>query len=220
MKHKASYYGMVELIDQNLGRILDALERTGQRDNTLVIFMSDHGEMLGDHGLELKGCRFFEGLTRVPLILSWPGHIGGGGRVDRLVELTDIAPTLAEICAESMEWTQGQSLLPLLRGSDSGGEQREYVRCEYYNTLAPNWGTGTPPAPPAYATMYRDNRYKLNTYHGSSHGELFDLESDPEELHNLWNEPGHADTRCDLVKKSFDASMTIVDPGSRRVGRY
>ena len=73
---------MIELIDEQVGRMLEALSRTGQRDNTVVIFMSDHGEMLGDHGLTAKGCRFYEGAVRVPLVISWPGPLpaGCGGR--------------------------------------------------------------------------------------------------------------------------------------------
>ncbi len=70
----ATYYAMIELIDDNVGRLLDALEETGQRQNTVIIFTGDHGEMLGDHGLILKGCRFYEGAVRVPLIISWPGQ--------------------------------------------------------------------------------------------------------------------------------------------------
>ena len=70
----ASYYAMIELIDDNIGRLVAALEETEQRENTVIIFTSDHGETLGDHGLLLKGCRFNEGLVRVPLIISWPGH--------------------------------------------------------------------------------------------------------------------------------------------------
>ena len=92
-QHKiAAYYAMIELIDDNVGRMLAALERTGQADNTLVIFTSDHGEMLGDHGLLLKGCRFYEGLVHVPLILRWPGQILAGATTDALVELTDLTP--------------------------------------------------------------------------------------------------------------------------------
>ena len=68
----AAYYAMIELIDDNVGRLLAALEETGQRQNTVIIFTSDHGEMLGDHGLITKGCRFYEGAVRVPLIISWP----------------------------------------------------------------------------------------------------------------------------------------------------
>ena len=72
-RNKASYYGMIELIDRHYGRIIDALDEMGLRENTIVIFNSDHGEMLGDHGLTHKGCRFYEGITHVPLIISLPG---------------------------------------------------------------------------------------------------------------------------------------------------
>src|SRR5690606_20903798 len=87
-RRTASYYGMISFIDEQVGRMLEALDRTGQRENTLVVFMSDHGEMLGDHGLVRKGCRFYEGLVRVPLILSWPGIVQQGAVRDDLVELT------------------------------------------------------------------------------------------------------------------------------------
>lgn len=220
MRHKASYYGMVQIIDENVGRLLDALERTGQRENTLIIFMSDHGEMLGDHGLELKGCRFFDGLTRVPLVFSWPGRVAGDRRVDALVELTDIAPTLADICDAPLPWTHGKSLVPLLQNEDTPAEHREYARCEYYNTLAPNWGSGGAPVTPSYATMYRTNKYKLNVYHGNEYGELYDLESDPEERNNLWDDESFGTVKHRLIKRSFDATMTAIDPGSERVGRY
>jgi arylsulfatase A-like enzyme len=90
---KANYYAMIMLIDDQLRRIVDALRDTGQLENTIIVFMSDHGELLGDHGLILKGCRFFEGLVRVPLILSWPGHFDHGVASDALVEAIDVAPT-------------------------------------------------------------------------------------------------------------------------------
>ena len=76
-RQKASYYGMVELIEEP-GRLLGALSRTGQRDNTVVTFMSDHGEMLGGHGLTAKGYRFYEGAERVPQVISWPGRFRRG----------------------------------------------------------------------------------------------------------------------------------------------
>lgn len=79
----AAYYAMIELVDHNVGRMLTALEATGQRDNTIVVFMSDHGELLGDHGLMHKGCRFYEGLVRLPLIVSWPERLCPDGPVRR-----------------------------------------------------------------------------------------------------------------------------------------
>ena len=80
------YYAMIELLDHVIGGVLGTLDRCGQRDNTLVLFMSDHGEMLGDHGLLLKGCRFYEGLVRVPLLFSWPRGLARGVVSDALVE--------------------------------------------------------------------------------------------------------------------------------------
>ena len=110
------------------GRMLEALSRTGQRDNTVVIFMSDHGEMLGDHGLTAKGCRFYEGAVRVPLIVSWPGRFRQGLIADGLAELTDLAPTLAELAGEA-----------------DPARHHDYVRCEYYDALnVPAPGAGSP----------------------------------------------------------------------------
>ena len=217
---KASYYGMIEIIDRNVGRILEVLEQTGQRENTMVIFSSDHGETLGDHGLQQKGCRFSEGLVRVPLIMSWPKRFRSGLRSDALVELTDIAPTLAELVEEPLPWTQGRSLLPILTGKAPPEHHRDSVRCEYYDVVDMKWGTGQDPDPPSYATMYRDRRYKLCVYHGNDYGELYDLVNDPNEFENLWEVPEARELRYRLLKESFDASMVITDPGSTRIGRF
>ena len=207
----AAYYAMIELIDHNVGRMLDALERTGQADNTLVIFTSDHGEMLGDHGLLLKGCRFYEGLVHVPLIVRWPGQIAAGATTDSLVELTDLAPTLLEAAGLPVpEHMAGRSLLPLLRGATA--EHRGEVRCEYYAALRrlnrdlSGWSDSR-------ATMIRDRRYKLAVYHGHPVGELFDLQEDPHEHRNLWREPGYAELRFDLLRRCFDATAFAIDTG-------
>ena len=207
----AAYYAMIELIDHNVGRMLDALERTGQAANTLVIFTSDHGEMLGDHGLLLKGCRFYEGLVHVPLILRWPGHIAAGVTTDALVELTDLAPTLLDAAGlPPPQHMAGRSLLPLLRGTSA--EHRDTVRCEYYAALRSlkrnlsGWSD-------SHATMIRDRRYKLAVYHGHPVGELFDLQEDPHEHRNLWHEPSHAELRFALLRRCFDATAFAIDTG-------
>ena len=211
-QHKiAAYYAMIELIDDNVGRMLAALERTGQADNTLVIFTSDHGEMLGDHGLLLKGCRFYEGLVHVPLILRWPGQIPAGATTDALVELTDLAPTLLDAAGGDVpRHMAGRSLLPLLRGTTT--EHRDAVRCEYYEALsmAPGDRAGWSNS---RATMIRDRRYKLAVYHGHPIGELFDLEHDPHEHDNLWDSARHAEVRFDLLRRCFDATAFAIDTG-------
>ena len=208
----AKYWAQIELIDENVGRMLDALEETGQRQDTLIIFSSDHGEMAGDHGLNKKGCRFYEGLVRVPLIFSWPRQLKQGIRSDALVELVDIAPTLLELAGVPVpETMQGKSLLPILEGKADPGKHRDFVRSVYYGALS---------GPQSYATMIRTREHKLVNYHGHDAGELFDLTDDPHEFENRWDNPAYAAVRFDLMKKSFDALALAVDTGPSRVGRY
>ncbi len=208
---QAAYCAMIKQVDDQVGRMLAALDESGQRDNTIVIFTSDHGETLGDHGLIQKGCRFYEGLVRVPLIFSWPGHIQAGLRSDALVELSDKAPTLLELAGEPIPGHMtGKSLVPILRGTASSSKHRDFVRCEYYDALLEPDAT--------FATMYRDERYKLVVYHGREYGELYDLQEDPDEFNNLWEDPALAVKRAALLKCSFDASMLNMDRGPQRIG--
>ena len=202
---------MVKLIDDQVGRMLEALEETGQRDRTVVVFTSDHGEMLGDHGLIQKGCRLYEGLARVPLILSCPGRFEAGLQSRGLVELLDIPPTLLELAGQGIpERMHGRSLLPILMGEAPADRHREFVRCEFFDALDM--------ADATRATMYRDERYKLAVYHGRSVGELYDLEEDPGEFDNLWDSPEHQSLKQDMVRRSFDASVLALDIGPKRVG--
>jgi arylsulfatase A-like enzyme len=205
------YYALVTHIDQQVGRLVAALERAGRFERTIFVLNSDHGEMLGDHGLIQKGCRFYEGLVRVPLILSWPGRIRAAQHSDALVELTDLAPTLLEAAGEAVpEWMQGRSLLPMGTGSAPLDHHRDTVWCEFFDALA---------APDATrATMYRRGRYKLVVYHGHGLGELYDLERDPGEFDNLWDDPEHAALKADLLLDSYAAAMAAVDVGTKRVG--
>ena len=218
---QAAYYAMIELLDMAVGRMMQAVERLGQRERTIVIFTSDHGEMLGDHGLLLKGCRFYEWLVRVPLLISWPGRFQAGLVSDALVELTDLTPTLLDACGLPMpERVQGRSLLPILTGQAAPHEHRDFVRCEYYRALNPDAPGRQGIFEGTYATMFRDRRYKLVVYHGHPLGELFDLQADPGEFDNLWNDPAHAAVRFDLLKRSFDALAFAVDIGPKQVAYY
>ncbi|MGD9046421.1 MAG: sulfatase-like hydrolase/transferase [Anaerolineae bacterium] len=217
---QAAYYAMIELIDWNVGRLMAALERTGQTENTIVLFTSDHGEALGDHGLLLKGCRFYEGSVRVPLIISWPGHFQAGLVSEALVELTDITPTLLEACGLPVpERMGGRSLLPLLTGQVDPNRHRDFVRSEYYRALNPDV-PGRSDFQGTYGTMIRDDRYKLVVYHGHDVGELFDLETDPWEFENLWDDPAYGEVRFRLMKRSFDALAFAVDLGLEQVAYY
>jgi len=109
---QAKYYAMIAQIDDQFARLLQAIDEAGQTDNTVVIFTSDHGESLGDHGLMYKGCRFYEGLVRVPLIFRWPGHIRSGLQSDALVELIDVTATVLDVAqVDPPEQMQGRSLV-------------------------------------------------------------------------------------------------------------
>ena len=207
---KASYYAMIEFIDDEFGRLLDWLDATGLRDNTIVIYMSDHGEMLGDHGLLLKGCRFYEGLARVPLMISWRGQIIPQVS-DALVELLDIAPTLYELLGMDIPaWTQGQSLAAGLRGQV--GQHRDFARCEHYAAI--NYPDQS------RATMYRDRCWKLVVYHNKGICELYDLEADPWEHNDLSEDPAYAEVKWRLLNRSYDASVNAKPAQTDRYGPF
>ncbi|MCI8624522.1 MAG: sulfatase-like hydrolase/transferase [Provencibacterium sp.] len=204
---RAAYWAMVDLIDCQVGRILEALEACGEAENTLVIFTSDHGEMLGDHGIYLKGPHFYDCCVRVPLILALPGSVQQGVRSRALVELTDLAPTLLEAAGLPV-WPgmQGRSFWPLLTGKAPLDCHREDVLAEYLNAM-PNHRN-----PSAYLSMLRDERYKLIRQHGGPGGELYDLENDPNETHNLWDDPAYAQVRIDLTDRLCDRIAFTCDP--------
>ena len=204
----AAYWAMIDVIDTQIGRLLDFLEVTGQqRENTIVIFTSDHGEMLGDHGIYLKGPYFYEPAIRVPLIISGPGMLNNGARSDALVELVDLAPTLLDASdLERYPGMQGQSLLPMLTGEKSLDSHRDDVYCEYYNAM------GWHREPAANATMVRNERYKLVVSHGTGGGELYDLEDDPKETHNLWEHTDYTDVKLEMQERLIDRMAWTVDP--------
>jgi arylsulfatase len=200
----AAYYAMIEDIDDKVGQLLAALDATGQRDTTLVIVTSDHGEMLGDHGLYLKGPYFYEGAVRVPLLLAMPGRITAGRRDGAMAELVDLAPTILEACGlPRHSGMQGRSLWPSLR--DPSLPHRDSLYCEYYNANFPH-------DPPAYATMVRTRTHKLVRAHGRAEGELYDLVHDPGELANLWSSPEHTACRAELLALLSDRMAETVDP--------
>ena len=208
---QAKYWAMVEIIDENIGRLMDALDETGQRGNTVIVFTSDHGNMTGDHGLRAKGCRFYEGLVRVPLIFWAPGLFRSGLRSDALVELTDIAPTLMDFTAGGIpKHMQGKSLRPILTGQSDPSAHREAVRCEFYSCIGP--GPGSEHWPDSYASMLRTRKYKVCVYHGFDSGELFDLEKDPGEFENLWDDPDCHPLRNQMVRECFEQTVAANLP--------
>lgn len=200
-----SYYGTVSHIDREVGLILAELEKFGLRDNTIVLFSSDHGDQLLEHGLLGKNV-FFEASVHVPLMVCWPGRVRPG-RYDALVESVDIVPTLFELIGlPEPESCQGRSLVPLVDGSGRPWEAREAVFAE--NVIpevitsgqldfAFEKGKGVKGIRHPDAKMVRTKRWKYNYYCDGS-AELYDLERDPRERHNLAADPGHKAVVDDL----------------------
>ncbi len=181
---RAGYYGLIAYLDEKIGRLLDTLDETGQRNNTLVIYTSDHGEMAGEHGMWRKS-NFYEQSVRVPLVLRWPGHLPERQRVNGVVSLVDVVATLLDATGVApVAPLDGDSLLPLARGERS--EWKDEAFAEY---LA--HGVARPMA------MLRRGRFKLN-YSLDDAPELYDLGSDPGEFHDLADDSAYASVREEL----------------------
>jgi len=205
---RAAYYAMIELIDIHIGRLLDYLETTGQLTNTLIIFHSDHGEMLGDHGIYLKGPYFYDAAVRVPLVIAWPGHISGGQHITDIVELVDIAPTIAEACGLPPEpGMQGYSLYKRLTQGTPFPRQSAY--CEYYNSNIKHRD------PKAYLTMVCDKQFKLVRNHTPEDpvsGELYDMQNDPHETVNQYDNDQYAKIKMRMLELLADRIAFTADP--------
>jgi arylsulfatase len=211
----AAYYAMMTLIDDEVQRILATLDDLGLADDTVVVFTSDHGEMLGDHQLLLKGPMLYEGAVRVPLILRWPGRLPAGERRPELVSWLDLCPTFLALAGlPPLPANQGLDLLPLARG-DADAPTRGWALCEYRNS-------GHPYDPPVHATMLRRDDHKLVVYHGPPSttrprtGELYDLASDPQELRNRWDDPAYSSTRVELERFLLDVLVATEDRSQPR----
>lgn len=166
------YRTEVASIDERVGNLLDALELSGRRQNTVVVFTSDHGEGFGEHGYFLHGETFFDEVTRVPLLISGPG-VRAGAKVDAPVSLVDLMPTLADLLdVECLDRPQGRSLVPLLEGKRSPELES---RAHYIvNPIR---------EPGADAVVW--DRYKLITKNNDASLELYDLLADPDERVDL-----------------------------------
>lgn len=216
---KAQYYAMVTLIDDEVGKILDTLESEGLAENTIVIFTSDHGELLGDHQMLLKGPMMFDCSVKVPLLIRWPNHVKAGQVISDLVEWIDLAPTMLSAAGCPMlPAAQGRDLSPLITGG-SGWINRDWVLSEYRNS-------GSPYDPPVHTTMLRSGDYKIVVHHGppstvrTRDGELYDLAADPSELINLWHDPGHLDARLGLQEQLLDILIATENRSNPRIGPF
>jgi arylsulfatase len=207
-KSRQAYYGSVSHVDEQVGRILEALEQRRLLDETLIVFLADHGDMLGDHHLWRKTYAY-EPSARIPMLMRWPaGTLAAQrGTVRREpVELRDILPTFLEAAGTSANRPiDGRSLLTLLR--DEGRGWREWIDLEHNICYSPenHWNALT------------DARWKYIYHARDGEEQLFDLDKDPRELHNLASDPGHQQTvqrwRSRLVEHLSERGEAFVKGG-------
>lgn len=199
---RAAEYGMLEMIDEGVGRVLAALERSGAADRTVVIFTSDHGDMFGDHGLMLKGWMHYQGVLRVPLVVARPG--AAPARTRSLASTLDLAQTVLELCGcEPFRGMQGQSLLPIL--DDPAAQVRDHV---YIEDDFPN--ADLAPFLPARTRTLVTGDGRITRY-SSGEVEVYDLEKDPDELANLAARPAGRERREHLSERLADALLRYQD---------
>ena len=187
-RQRRHYYANVTLIDEQVGGLLQALEDRGVLENTVVVFTSDHGDALGDHGHSQKWT-MYEPSVHVPLLVWGPGRVRPGLVLDGLASLMDIGPTVLELAGlRPPAWMEAESLVPALQGQPWTG--RSHVFSEHARDLIL---TDT-----ELMTMVRDSRYKLVEFSDHAQGQLFDLVDDPDEEHDLWGSPDHRQIRDEL----------------------
>jgi uncharacterized sulfatase len=194
-KDIAVYYGMISLMDKYIGKIIDKLDELGLADNTIVVFTSDHGHFIGQHGLIAKGPYHYEDMIKVPMIVRFSGRVPAGVVSESLQSLVDYAPTFLSLAGipvprkmtgldQSQVWLGGQ------------GEVRDHVICENRTETTT-----------LHLKTFVDSRYKITFYYNQTYGELFDLQEDPGEVRNVWDDPQYSGVKQGLMLKYIWAEL-------------
>jgi arylsulfatase A-like enzyme len=197
----ACYYGMITFVDHEIGRILDALDRLDITEDTLVLFSTDHGHFLGQHGLIAKGAFHYEDLLRIPMIVRYPGVVPAGVRSDALQCQVDWPVTFLGLAgiptppgATAPGGMQGLDQLGVWAGDRS--QARNWVLIENRHN----------PTTVHLRTLVTD-RCKITVYRDAAYGELFDLQADPGELRNRWADPAYAEVKTQLLHQFVQAEI-------------
>jgi arylsulfatase A-like enzyme len=204
LEARALTCGMIAMIDDAVGEILAKLDEAGLAENTIVIFTADHGDFLGDHGLMLKGPAHFEGVTRVPFIWSEPG--AEAKSTDALAGTIDIAQTIMDRARiEPYNGIQGRSLMNAIAGDDDPDAVDSVIVEDDQQRVYFGYTR-----PPRIRSIITDT-HRLTVSSGETWGELYDLQSDPLEMDNLFDDPNHATVRAELFERLSHRQMELVD---------
>ncbi len=217
------YHAMTRFVDDSVGQILDALERLHLRENTIVVFCSDHGDFMGEHAMQCKGGAFYDCLTRV---VSWPSHVITGVRDDSMVSLLDIVPTLFDLQGIDIPRSMQGELLPTVTETvprdaafSEYGAGGPAFRMTDLEQMEKPWGRKTLIESLQWReaegrrkmVRTRDWKYVHDPTEGSSEDELYDLKNDPWELSNVVGEPANGSVLADSRLRLADWSIGAED---------
>ena len=189
-KYKSAYYGMISMMDKYIGKILDKVDQLGMKEDTLIIFTSDHGHFIGEHGLCAKGPLMYEELLKAPFIIRGKGI--KQGIYDTMQSLVDFAPSILDSLGINVPRVMtGISQYPVWCGQKES--VRDHIICEHHHE--PN---------SINVRTYVDERYKITIYQGHDYGEIYDLKNDSGENHNLWE---NVELRAELLLKYASAEL-------------
>ena len=188
---RAGYYGLITYLDEKIGNLMDALEETGQLENTIIVHTSDHGEMNGEHGMWRKS-NHYEASARIPMQVAWPGEFDQGKRVSVNVSLVDLVATLVDVTWSSRDVAplDGDSLRPLLTGDDQGWKDEAFSEYLAHGVVRP-------------VAMLKSGDYKLNVSLGDA-PQMFNTAKDPNEFDDLASDSQYAELREGMHRRLLD----------------
>jgi len=204
---KAYYYAHVQQIDAQIGRIIDALDNAGQAAGTLLVCTTDHGNNVGEHRIWGMGPMPSESVYRIPMVIRWPEKIKPGSASNRLVQSHDLAHTFVDAMRmPPLPFADARSLLPLFEEPDRN-DWRDHILCTFYGG----------------EFLYTQRiaitaRYKY-AFNGFDYDECYDLEADPDELHNIANDPRYQDITDDMRARLYELMNQFEDPYGEKQNR-
>jgi arylsulfatase A-like enzyme len=196
-------YGMITMIDDGIAKVLKRLGELDLAKDTIVVFTSDHGDLMGDHQLMLKGNYAYQGLIRVPFIWAEPDGAHAARRTDALAGTLDIAATtLDRAKIAPYNGIQGKSALPAMNGD----EGHDGILIEYGSQRPLHGTTGE-----LQMRTLVDHRWRITYYRGVPWGEFYDLENDPLEMDNLWDDPAAANAKRAATERLLHKMMELAE---------